>query len=419
MKTKRLSRSQSRQRFQRTLGLEFLENRWLLADDPDDQLLEATAFGQVSTTARSFDAAITPDTDVDMYSFSVAPGQVVDFDIDTTQNGPGGLGSVLRIFDGQGQQLAFNNDANAPGENTIGYDAYLRYTFNANGQFYVGVSNANNQFYNPVTGNGDVAGGNNATGSYKLTVQLMPDDTNDSLIEAIQVGSLTTTPTTLSGTIFPDIDVNLYSFSVSPGSVVDFDIDTALNGPGGLGSYLRLFDAQGQQLAFNNDAAAPGENLAGFDAYLRYTFTTGGNFYLGVSNANNSLYNPVTGNGDTAGGLHSIGDYQLIMQVVPPVVEDSDDAINEANSLGAITTTPSTLSNSISPDTDVDMFRFTVTAGQVVDFDIDTVQNGSGGLGSFLRLFDSQGQQLAFNNDGMAPGRMLSVLMLTFAIPLP
>ncbi len=303
MKTKRLSRSQSRQRLQRTLGLEFLENRWLLADDPDDQLLEATAFGQVSTAARSFDAAITPDTDVDMYSFSVAPGQVVDFDIDTTQNGPGGLGSVLRIFDGQGQQLAFNNDANAPGENTIGYDAYLRYTFNANGQFYVGVSNANNQFYNPVTGNGDVAGGNNATGSYKLTVQLMPDDTNDSLIEAIQVGSLTTTPTTLSGTIFPDIDVNIYSFSVSPGSVVDFDIDTALNGPGGLGSYLRLFDAQGQQLAFNNDAAAPGENLAGFDAYLRYTFTTGGNFYLGVSNANNSLYNPVTGNGDTAGGF--------------------------------------------------------------------------------------------------------------------
>jgi hypothetical protein len=28
--------------------------------------------------------------------------------------------------------------------------------------------------------------------------------------------------------------------------------------PAGLGSYLRLFDAQGQQLAFNDNARAPG-----------------------------------------------------------------------------------------------------------------------------------------------------------------
>ncbi len=64
----------------------------------------------------------------------------------------------------------------------------------------------------------------------------------------------------------------MYRFTVTAGQLVDFDIDTTLNGQGGLGSYIRLFDSQGQQLAANNDGAAPGENTIGFDAYLRYGF---------------------------------------------------------------------------------------------------------------------------------------------------
>ena len=56
--------------------------------------------------------------------------------------------------------------------------------------------------------------------------------------------------------------------------MVDFDIDTALNGSGGLGSYLRLFNSAGTQLAFNDNAIAPGETTLGFDAYFRYTFAS-------------------------------------------------------------------------------------------------------------------------------------------------
>src|SRR5439155_23682282 len=84
-------------------------------------------------------------------------------------------------------------------------------------------------------------------------------------------------------------------------------------------SFLAIFNAQGQQLTFNNNAAAPGESQAAFDAYLRYTFATAGTYYVGVSNANNVLYDPITGNGDTAGGFSSIGSYQLIVTALPPV----------------------------------------------------------------------------------------------------
>jgi dockerin type I repeat protein/pre-peptidase len=121
--------------------------------------------------------------------------------------------------------------------------------------------------------------------------------------------------------------VDLYRFTVTAGQVVDFDIDTPLNGPGGLGSFLRLFNAQGQELAFNDNAAAPGESV-GFDAYLRFTFAAAGTFYIGVSNANNTLYDPVTGNGDTAGGQNSTGSYRLIVQEVPANVATLTVTIN-------------------------------------------------------------------------------------------
>jgi hypothetical protein len=372
--------------------------------DPDDAISEANALDVISTPPISIDNSISPDVDVDMFSFKVTAGQVVDFDIDTVLNGPGGLGSYIRLFNAQGTQLALNDDGAAPGENTVGFDAYLRYTFAAAGTFYLGVSNFNNANYDPLTGNNDVAGGTNSTGNYKLTVRGLPVDIDDSLIEATALGAVTTTANTVSASVDPDIDVDMYKFTVTAGQVVDFDIDTVLNGPGGLGSYIRLFNSQGTQIDFNDDAAAPGESGVGFDAYLRHTFATVGTFYLGVSNYKNVTYNASNGNGDTAGGLYSIGAYQLTIQEFVTPLGDSDDAISEANSLGAASTTPTTATHSISPDTDVDMFGFTVTAGQVVDFDIDTVLNGPGGLGSYIRLFNSQGTQLAFNNDGAAPG---------------
>ena len=408
-----------RRAFRRLLQLESLEQRLPLVNDLDDALAEATPLGAITTTPKSATAAISPADDVDMYGFTVSAGQTIDFDIDTTANGPGGLGSFLRLFNAQGQQLAANNDAAAPGENTIGFDAYLRFTFTTAGGYFIGVSNANNSTYDPVSGNGDVATGQNATGNYQLFVQALPVDPNDTLTQATNLGAITGTPKTVDTSIVTDIDVDIYRFTVATGQVVDFDIDTAANGPGGLGSYLRLFNSQGQQLAANNDAVAPGENTLGFDAYLRFTFATSGTYYIAVSNANNIQYDPISGNGDTAGGQNSIGDYKLIVQTAPVPPVDTDDTLGEATLLGTIGTTPQIASASITPDVDVDMYRFAASAGQTIDFDIDTPQNGSGGLGSFIRLFNSQGQQLATNDDAIAPGENVlgfdAYLRFTFA----
>ncbi len=96
---------------------------------------------------------------------------------------------------------------------------------------------------------------------------------------------------------------------------------------------------------------------------MRYAFGVTGTFYVAVSNVNNISYDPLSGNGDTSGGANATGDYQLTIVALPV---DTDDALTEASSLGAISTTASITNGSINPDIDVDMYRFTVTAGQVV-----------------------------------------------------
>src|SRR5207302_9830467 len=81
-------------------------------------------------------------------------------------------------------------------------------------------------------------------------------------------------------------------------------------------TYLRLFNAAGAQLAFNDNGAAPGETL-GKTSYLAYTFATAGAYYVGVSSAGNTAYNPVTGCGGTAG--KSTGLYHLAVTKVAAV----------------------------------------------------------------------------------------------------
>ncbi len=373
------------------------------ADDLDDSISEAASIGAASTTGSTITGTINPDTDVDMIKFTVTAGQIVDFDLDTTLNGSTGLNSYLRLFDSQGTQLAANDNAAAVGETTLGFDAYLRHTFALAGTYAVAVSNVTNVNYNPSTGGGDTTGGQNATGDYQLFITALPIDTDDAISEAVNLGAITTTPASISALLSPDLDVDMYRFTVTGGQIVDFDIDTQLNGAGGLGSYLRVFDPSGLQLAANDNAAAPGEATVGFDAYLRYTFNTGGTYYVAVSNSNNTTFDPVTGAGDASSNSNSIGDYTLIVQTAAAATGDADDSIAEAVGINAISTSTQAITGTLSPDTDVDMIKFVVTAGLEVSFDIDTATNGGSGLNSYLRLFNAQGTQLAANDNAAEP----------------
>ena len=76
---------------------------------------------------------------------------------------------------------------------------------------------------------------------------------------------------------------------------------------------------------------------------------------------------------------------------------DSNDQINEAASLSI----PGQINNfSIEATSDVDLFQFSVSETQMIGFDIDAV---SGDLDSSLILFDSAGNIIGSNDDGVGP----------------
>ena len=148
------------------------------AGDVPHTLSTAAALGRIGGTALVRTESVGWPTDVDLYRFEVAAGQSVGFDIDTTTNGPPGLGSYLRVFNAQGDELAANNDRVAPGDpppgpdtGGNGFDSYIEHTFAAAGTYYVGVSNWQHRRYNADSGS--TALGNDTrwlTGAYSLTV---------------------------------------------------------------------------------------------------------------------------------------------------------------------------------------------------------------------------------------------------------
>uniref|UniRef100_UPI00065055B9 DVUA0089 family protein n=2 Tax=Crocosphaera watsonii TaxID=263511 RepID=UPI00065055B9 len=156
--------------------------------------------------------------DVDFFSFELEAGQRVSLDIDTEPSLVDGVinfrsvvypalseiiqtfDTELRLFDGDGNQLAYNNDG-ADIDEEFSRDPFLEYTAAETGTYYLGVSQLGNRNYDPFTarsGSGwtfpEVGVFN---GFYDLTASLTIDDTPPTLVpnfgtldgEIIEVGS--------------------------------------------------------------------------------------------------------------------------------------------------------------------------------------------------------------------------------------
>ncbi len=349
--------------------------------DVDDTVSEAVSLGNLtSTLTRS--AVIESGLDVDFFSFTGYAGQTVGIDLDRPS---GTLDSRLRLFDAAGEELATSDNDAAPGE-TAGIDAYINFAFDTTATYFIGVSATENDDYDPLSGGGDVSG--STSGQFALTLTSI--DSDDQTTEAFDLGAASDT-LTQTGNISLSTDVDLMQFTVSANQRLDFDIDHT-NGST-LNSNIRIFDSTGRQIASNDNAAGPGESL-GTEAYLSFTFTSAGTYFAGISNTGNRNYNAVTGLGDSASTTNATGEYTLTISG-----SDGDDQISEATNLGAVSSLQRR-DASIEGARDVDMYRFTVTAGQFVAFDIDTA-NGST-LDSYLTLFNSSGTALATNDDGTA-----------------
>ena len=385
-------------------------------EDPDNTISEAINSGVTSGGER--EGVVTGEIDLaldaDLYQIQLAPEDGVYLDLNA-KSIDSELDSYLRIFDSQGNELTFddNDDANFIGDPNT--DSAIAFAPSTPGEYYIGVSDAGNLKYDPVNGrtnfSSNVTSPFSTTGSYDLNINITSivsdEDADNTISEAIDsnISSTGTTSNVLTDSIDSMSDVDIYSFQLDAGDGVTFDLNAATQNSN-LDSYLRLFDSEGNELAFDDDDDnnVVVENTTA-DSLLNFVADTSGKYYIGVSSQGNSTYDAINGStnfSNTSG--FSTGDYELAIDISPVVADsDLDDTISEAidTGVGSTQERSTTISDTIAPTSDVDLYKFQLNAGNTVTLDVDAAIQDSN-LDSVLRLFDSTGNEVTNNDDGIA-----------------
>jgi len=102
------------------------------------------------------------------------------------------------------------------------------------------------------------------------------------------------------------LDVDIFAVNLPRGGLIRASVIAAqLPLPSGFDSYLRLFNAVGEELTNNDQFNGP-------DALIDFFVTTGGTYYIGVSGFPNDDYDPTL---QASGGAQDIGIYNLTVEV--------------------------------------------------------------------------------------------------------
>ncbi len=100
--------------------------------------------------------------------------------------------------------------------------------------------------------------GDSAQPSFEIPDYREPESTNDTPDDATSIA-----PGFFTGAINPAGDVDFYSFTLDTGTLVTFDIDAEALGSD-LDSFIILYDADGEELNFNDDANESLDSFLGF-----------------------------------------------------------------------------------------------------------------------------------------------------------
>ena len=352
--------------------LERLEERRLLAAvsemEPNNTFDTAQPIVPGDVVSASFD----PATDLDVFTFDVAAGEVIDVIVDITEpNRQLGYSMYNDNF------FAFSSGSGSS------FFSPFEFRFENEGTFYVALTGGDSDF-DPADGSGVQPG---FAGPY--TVEIIDntppsDDDNDQLSEAapIVLGE------TLSSELASPTDVDMYRFDASAGDRISLDADTpfAANSD----AALRLFDLAGTELALNT------EDVGNLDpqilnGYIEYEFDVAGTYYVGVSVIGNETYDAIDGPGDD-GAYGGSGEYSLTL-----FEGDANDQLSEAGD----TFPGSTLEGNLTVAGDVDLYQFSLGASpDSVAVNFWPLSQNEPDLS--VRWFDESGNVLAEGN-GLSP----------------
>ncbi|AFZ51398.1 Ig-like domain-containing protein [Dactylococcopsis salina] len=344
--------------------------------------------------------------DIDLYKMTLTQGDRLTADIDTNESSA--LDSILRIFDSNGLEVALNDDSNGETDSLVTFtvdEAVERATY------YIGVSGFSNTSYNPNLENSGTKG---STGAYNLTLTLSSitgeEPANDTIPQAMEIASSLDEEGLFREEAFigdnapfqADKDVDLYQVQLQQGETITIDLDTEVNSP--LDLILQVFNATGGQVptGFNDNGTAPEEQKTNTDPYLEFSAPFSGTYYVGVSDQANDLYspyNPESGQSPGATGAYAINITQDVSREDSPPEASPNDTLDTATALLVGDEIQGNIGDRTEfvtvPGLDVDLYTLTLQGNQAISITL----NSTSRLDPVLRLFNAQGEEIAFNDD--------------------
>jgi hypothetical protein len=365
-------------------------------------------------------------SDVDIFKV-IAPDDgrlVIDTDTPTAN---GFVDTFVRVFDANGVQLGQNDDTLAPGETLSGgvvvdglsgafaghaTDSFLSLPVVRGRTYFVAISDFDNQAYNPANLDNRPATG--PGGTYTLFLLFRSIDVDGSITAVLPTPALAFPFAGLVGTIGRDgvdvvgnKDVDFYRIVVTRAALLEVAVNSVVGGPFGgtpFDSVLSLYDSTGRLLASNDDFIQQ-------DPVLQYVVAPGQTYFLAVTGFGNDSIDPFA---PGSGAPGETGDYTLSGRLLSTSSARtiSDDAI------GFVPVQPLTMGAAVrgrigtdgafnAGAADVDLYRFVASDNGVLSADADGFEQFS--ADPVLRLFDSSGRELAFNDNRSPESRGASI----------
>ena len=337
------------------MALGFAPTGWAQDRDPPG---DSSTQAQLAVGAP-VDGQISPAGDSDWYRLHVERGQSYHITLDGVVNDTTAqpVDPTLTIYGADGQQLAFNDDANGS------LNSALDYAPTQSGDVFVEAK----------------AFSDTATGPYHLavTASVLPADAvgNDASTRArITAGA------PVNGSLDYGGDVDWYRFSARTGQMYTITLAGTQGAANPLADpLLRVLDSRGTEIASNDDSEGS------LNSSLNFIPSRGGDVFVSAQSF-----------GDQGAGAYTLN---IAASALPP-----DDASADVGTRGRAIIGSHT-EGSLDYPGDHDWYRVQLTQAQSYRFGL----NGSGAPGGLhgsalsdplLRIRDARGQELAMDDDG-------------------
>lgn len=301
-------------------------------------------------TGAEINGEISPAGDVDWFRMRVEQGHRYNITLDGVAGAEGGtVDPMLAIYDGRGNQLAFNDDAN------MSLNAALNFSPQQSGEVFIEARAYSDQ----------------ATGAYRLaatSAPIPPDAVGDdaSTRARISVGRA------VNGSLEYEGDTDWYRFNARTGQRYRITLDGAGDRPVG-DPFLRVLDAEGNELAMNDDGDASLNSVLDF-----------------IPQRSGEVFIDARAYADAYAGDYTLN---ITAERAP-----TDNISAQRNTRGRISVGESK-DGTIDFASDRDWYRVNLQAGQSYRFTLNAT--GESPLGDpYVRIHSPEGTELAGDDDG-------------------